>query len=64
MAFTACTGRAANAVNVVFRHEWQFKIDDMRQFVDIKPTGCDIGCDENSYLVGFEVAQRTSTSRL
>jgi D-mannonate dehydratase len=45
-------------MHIIFCHIRQFKIDDVRQFVDVDAARGDIGCYQYLQLALFELGQR------
>ena len=46
----ACPGRPPDAMDVTFRHVWKLVIDDVRDEIDIDPSGRNIGRDKHTDL--------------
>ena len=53
------TAGAANAVDIRFGYIRQLVIHNMRQVVDIYPTGSDVSRYQHAGLLGLEITQRT-----
>ena len=57
-ARSARARRPADAMHIAFRFVRQFKIDDMRDVVDIDAARGDVGCDQNAGVARAEPLQR------
>ncbi len=55
---------AANAVHIIFGHVGQFKIDHLRQLVDIQPARGNVGCHQHADFAALEASQRLGTRAL
>lgn len=49
----------ADAVNIIFRHIWQFEVDGVRYAFHIDPARRDIGRDKNPGVAGTEAGKGT-----
>ena len=58
LAGGARPARAADPVDVVFRHVGQVEVDDVRQLLDVEAARGDVGGDERLQLAGLELRQR------
>jgi hypothetical protein len=55
------TTRAANAVHVVFGLSREVEVNDVRDAIDVDPTGCDIGGHKHANGTTFEIGERFQT---
>ena len=63
-AFCACTGRAADAVDVGFRNMRQVEVDDVRDAIDVDASGSKVRCNEHGGATGAERVQRADALAL
>jgi hypothetical protein len=65
-SFTAGAGttRAANAVDIVFRHIGNFIIHNMRQVFDVNAAGSNVGGDQSTNVAALEFSQGLGASCL
>ena len=60
-ATQTCTARSSNAVNVGFGDVWNFKIDDVREFVNVDAPSRNVRGDKNTRFAGLKIAQGVLT---
>ena len=51
-------------MHIVLGHVGEFKVDHMRQFIDIQATCCNVGGNQHTHVTGLETGQCTGTRPL
>lgn len=64
LSLSTGTSSTSDTVYIVFRYIGQFKVDDMRELIDVDPSGGNVGSDENAYFARLEIRERLGSGTL
>ena len=57
LSVISCAAGTSDAVDIVFRYIWKFKVDHVRELIDIQSPCSDVGCDQHTDVTVFEIFQ-------